>query len=147
MNLYLDTSALVKLYIRERGTDDVKLWLAQADSVTTSIITLAEAYAAFSRAVRAKNVTQGTAEQAVRQLRTQWPLFLKTPIAEKTVARAAELAWTIGLRGYDAIHLASAELWQAALEMPVKLVTYDNQLAVGTVQLGLDVLPAQPITD
>jgi len=142
VNLYLDTSALIKRYIREQGTDEVNLWVAEAEITGTSIITLAEANAALARAARMKNISHQTGEAAGRLLRDQWPHTIKTPITEKTVARAAELAWTLGLRGYDAVHLASAELWQISLGMPVSLVTYDSQLAVGAGQLGLDVLPA-----
>lgn len=141
MNLYLDTSALVKLYIREQGTDEVNQWMTQADFKATSLITLAEASAALSRTLRMKIISQGTGEEAIRLLRKQWPLYLKTPMTGKTVARAAELAWDLGLRGYDAVHLASAELWQAALGLPVALATYDSQLAAGAGQLGMDVLP------
>lgn len=143
MNLYLDTSALVKLYIREQGTDEVNQWMTQADFKATSLITLAEASAALSRTLRMKIISQGTGEEATRLLRKQWPLYLRTPMTEKTVARAAELAWDLGLRGYDAVHLASAELWQAALGLPVALATYDNQLAAGAVQIGLETLPSQ----
>ena len=142
MNLYLDTSALIKRYIREQGTNEVNLWVAEAEITATSIITLAEANAALARAARMKNISHQTGEAAGRLLREQWPRTIKTPITEKTVARAAELAWALGLRGYDAVHLASAEMWQIALGMPVSLVTYDSQLAVGAGQLGLDVLPA-----
>ena len=141
MNLYLDTSALIKRYIREQGTDEVNLWVAEAEITATSIITIAEANAALARAARMKNISHQTGEAAGRLLREQWPRTIKTPITERTVARAAELAWALGLRGYDAVHLASAELWQISLGIPVRLVTYDNQLAVGARQLGLDVLP------
>ncbi len=141
MNLYLDTSALIKRYIREQGTDEVNLWVAEAEITATSIITIAEANAALARAARMKNISHQTGEAAGRLLREQWPHTIKTPITERTVARAAEVAWALGLRGYDAVHLASAELWQISLGMPVRLVTYDSQLAVGAGQLGLDVLP------
>ena len=141
MNLYLDTSALIKRYIREQGTDEVNLWVAEAEITATSIITIAEANAALARAARMKNISHQTGEAAGRLLREQWPRTIKTPITERTVARAAELAWALGLRGYNAVHLASAELWQISLGIPVRLVTYDNQLAVGARQLGLDVLP------
>lgn len=140
MNLYLDTSALAKLYIREQGTDEVNGWMAQADLVVTSLITLAEAHAAFARAVRMKSISQRTGEEATRLLRKQWPLYLKTSITEKTVARAAELAWSLGIRGYDAVHLASAELWQVALGQSVTLVTFDRLLAEAGRQRGLDIL-------
>ena len=141
MNLYLDTSALIKRYIREQGTDEVNLWVAEAEITATSIITIAEANAALARAARMKNISHQTGEAAGRLLREQWPRTIKTPITERTVARAAELAWALGLRGYNAVHLASAELWQISLGIPVRLVTYDSQLVVGARQLGLDVLP------
>lgn len=141
MNLYLDTSALIKRYIREQGTDDVNHWIVEADSAATSLITLAEANAAFARAVRTKNLTRRTGEKAVRLLQSQWPLYLKTPLTEKTISRAAELAWSLGLRGYDAVHLASAEWWQSALGAPVILVTYDRQLAEGGKEIGFSVYP------
>ena len=71
MNLYLDTSAFIKLFIRERGTDEVAAWMVQAAFTATSLVTLAEANAAFARAVRMKSVTQRTGEEATRILRKQ----------------------------------------------------------------------------
>jgi predicted nucleic acid-binding protein len=93
--------------------------------------TLAEAAAVFARAVCMKSMTQQIGEEVSHLLNNQWPYYLKTSITEKTVARAAELARILGLRGYDAVHLASAEWWQSALGAPVNLVTYDRQLAEG----------------
>ena len=141
MNLYLDTSALTKQYIREQGTEEVNRWIARADIAATSLITLAEANTAFGRAARMHIVTGQTAEEAVRLLFDQWAYYFKTPVSEKTVTRAAELAWTLGLRGYDAVHLASAELWQSALVNQVLMVTFDRQLAVGSRRIGMSVLP------
>lgn len=141
MILYLDTSALVKLYIREAGTDDVISWISAAEFTGTSLLALTEAGAAFSRAVRVGSITEQTGELAVRLLRDQWPRYLKTPINEKVVTRAADLAWTLGLRGYDAIHLASAETWQEGSGLPVTLVTYDRQLSAAGMHIGMDVRP------
>ncbi len=141
MNLYLDTSALVKLYIREQGTDQVGLWLSRADFTGTSLITLAEANAAFARAVRVGGINRRAGEEAIQLLAKQWPRYLKTPVTEKIVGRAAELAWTLGLRGYDAMHLTSAEYWQAVMGSPVILVTYDRQLAAAGLQTGFTIMP------
>ena len=141
MNLYLDTSALVKRYVVEAGSDDVRRWIAEADLVTTSLLTRAEANAAFARAVRVGSISAQTGEKAVRLLASHWPSYVKIAVAEKTVVRAAELAWSLGLRGYDAVHLASAEMGQSALGTSVILVTYDRQLAEAGRQIGLDVWP------
>lgn len=45
MILYLDTSALVKLYVRERGSVSVRALVEQADVVASSVIAYAEARA------------------------------------------------------------------------------------------------------
>lgn len=143
MNLYLDTSALVKRYIVEAGSDDVNRWIAEAELIATSIMTRAEANAALARAVRMGSISAQTGEKAVRLLTSHWPKYIKASVSEKTVSRAAELAWSLGLRGYDAVHLASAEMWQSVLGGTVILVTYDRQLAEGSQQIGLDVRPSR----
>lgn len=142
MNLYLDTSALVKRYIVEIGSADVNRWIDEARLVATSVITRAEANAAFARAVRTGAVSRGNGEKAVQALATHWPKYVRTLVVEKTTIRAAELAWTLGLRGYDAIHLASAEALQSTLGASVIFVTYDRQLAVSCQQIGFETWPS-----
>jgi uncharacterized protein len=52
MILFCDTSALVKLYIVEVGSDELKLQVQQAEAVAVCRIAWAEAYAALSRRAR-----------------------------------------------------------------------------------------------
>jgi predicted nucleic acid-binding protein len=141
MNLYLDSSALVKQYIRERGSDDVRRWITDADYLATSIIAIAEINAAFARGMRMRSFSQSTAEKAVELLHVHWPGYLKIPASEKCIHRAADLAWKLGLRGYDAVHVASAELWQDALNAPITFVAYDKQLVRAVHSLGINVIP------
>jgi hypothetical protein len=44
------------------------------------------------------------------------------------IARADILAWEHQLRGYDAVHLAAAVLWQEAIGAPVTMATFARQL-------------------
>ena len=50
--LYLDTSALVKLYAEEEGTETVELAVDEAEAVATSVVAYAEARAALARKLR-----------------------------------------------------------------------------------------------
>ena len=50
---------------------------------------------------------------------------------------ADQLAWQHNLRGYDAVHLASAVTWQEALGEVVTLATFDKQLWVAATRAGL----------
>ena len=51
MILYPDASALVKRYVKERGSQDVIALTAAAGAVATSLVSRAEVAAALARAV------------------------------------------------------------------------------------------------
>ena len=52
MFLFLDTSALVKAYVLERGTEAVHEQLRRADEIAISVLAVVEFCAALSRKVR-----------------------------------------------------------------------------------------------
>ena len=141
MILYLDASALVKRYIIEPGSDQVNAWIAAADAVVTGLITRTEVAAAICRAGRMEMIDPTEVWQAVDHLRTEWESLERLPITEATVARGDLLACEYGLRGYDAVHLATAILWQESLGDPVTIATYDTQLRVAAKRMGMAVLP------
>ncbi len=58
-----------------------------------------------------------------------------------TVARGDNLAWQLGLRGYDAIHLASAIILQEEINSPITMFTFDRQLWEAAKTVGLGTLP------
>jgi predicted nucleic acid-binding protein len=141
MNLYLDTSALVKRYVEELGSEDVLDWMDLADMAGTGLVTRAEVAAAITRATRLKQLTAQVASEALDKFRQEWSGFHRIPINEELVSRADSLACQHSLRGYDAVHLAAALIWQEALMMPVTLATYDQELADAAKKSGLSVLP------
>jgi predicted nucleic acid-binding protein len=141
MILYLDTSALVKLYIQEQGSEHVATWVHDADPVVTSLISKAEAAAAFARAVRQGILRQEEALSALEELRAEWQHFVRVSITEGVVANADMLAWKYQLRGYDAVHLASALHWRDAIGEDVTLATYDRELWDAARRVNLGVLP------
>jgi predicted nucleic acid-binding protein len=141
MNLYLDTSALIKRYIDEAGSTDVRKWIRSADDKATTLITRAEMSAGMNRSLRMKYLSQKDYGEALEEFRTDWPDFHRLPVNEPLVARADALACEHNLRGYDAIHLAAALTWQELLDAPVTLVTYDRELAEAARASGMAVLP------
>jgi predicted nucleic acid-binding protein len=57
------------------------------------------------------------------------------------VSWAETLAWDYGLRGYDAVQLASALSWQQLIGQEVVLATFDSQLWEAAPAAGLQVWP------
>ena len=141
MNLYLDTSALIKRYISETGTEDVRAWIRAAEAISLSIMTRAETAAGLTRLQSRGILTQENYMTALEQFRLDWEWYQRLPINEELIARADFLACQHGLRGYDAVHLAAALVWQEALTLPVTLATYDQELADAGKKSGLKVLP------
>jgi predicted nucleic acid-binding protein len=141
MNLYLDTSALVKRYVKEPGSDDARAWIRAARIKTTVIITRAEVAAALTRALRMNTISKVDYDFALSKFRSDWIDFQRLSVTERLVARADRLACEFGLRGYDAVHLAAALTWQENLNFPVTLATFDRELADAARQSGLAVLP------
>lgn len=141
MILYLDASALVKRYIAEPGTAEVAEAIAGAEVVGTSLISRAETAAALGKAVRVGALTREEAASALQVFRSEWSTLVRVQATEILVARADELAWELGLRGYDAVHLASALLWQEGMGERVTVATFDRQLWEAANQRGMICLP------
>ncbi|MCM8614130.1 type II toxin-antitoxin system VapC family toxin [Accumulibacter sp.] len=142
MILYLDASALVKRYVAEAGSAEVAALIDGAHSVSTALISRAEVAAALAKAVRVGFATPGAAAAGLADFEADWPDLIRLDVNEAVVARAASVAWQQGLRGYDAVHLASALRWQEALGDPVTVATYDRELWRGARASGLVPWPA-----
>lgn len=141
MILYMDTSALIKRYVREDGTDEVISIVERADGVASVTMLQVEMAAALAKSVRQQWVQEETAMQAWRDFLEHWHSFARLSVTVATLERASGLAWEHGLRGYDAIHLTSALSWQDVIDVPVTLATYDRELWSAAQKEGLGVWP------
>ncbi len=141
MMLYLDTSALIKRYINEAGSDLVNDLFAEARGIATGVISRVETAAAFAKAARIGILDREHAWQALQDFRAEWPDYIRLPVSEATVVKGDQLAWELNLRGYDSVHLAVASTWDDTLREEVVLVTFDQQLWQAAQQVGLKVSP------
>lgn len=109
MIVYFDTSAFVPLLVTEPGTSLARELWDSADEVVTTRLLYVEAAAALARARRMGRITARNRRTAVDSLDELWRDFRVIEIDEVVIRRAAELADRYALRGYDAVHCASAE--------------------------------------
>ncbi len=141
MILYVDSSAIVKRYISEPGSNEMQSAVEQAEAIGTTAVSRAEVVAAFRKAVRVQVVLEKDARIALRAFNKGWRDLVRTRVTERLVQHAAGLAWSHGLRGYDAIQLASAAAWQQSLGRNVTLATFDVQLWEAARNIGILVFP------
>lgn len=142
MIVYLDASALVKRYVAEAGSTEVDALISEAEAIGTAVISRAEVSAALAKAVRVKSVSKNAGKSALQAFTADWDNLIRLQLTEVLVARAAALAWEQGLRGYDAVHLATALFWHETLDEVVTVATYDRELWKSAKTSGLSVWPS-----
>ena len=141
MIVYLDASALVKRYVAETGSEEVGALIAEARATGTAVLSRAEVAAALAKAARVGYVTREAALKAMEAFDADWEHLIRLQFGEPLAARAGALAWEHGLRGYDAVHLATALVWRETLGETVTVATYDRELWRGAKASGLSPWP------
>jgi predicted nucleic acid-binding protein len=124
--LYVDTSAFLKLFVVEPGSEAMlELSLAHQGKLASSDLLVAETLGTLNR----RELDLSDAKAALRAVHLM-------PIRRDILHEAAELS-KFGLRTLDGIHLATALSVKSNLDA---FITFDHKLAEVAQQLGLRVL-------
>ncbi len=144
MLYYLDTSALVKRYVAESGSQWIEN-LCQPTAINvfaTALLSKVEAAAAFAVKLRQNSISTSQYNRLLQVLETDFAQeYQLIPIDEILVNLAVDLTRRRKLRGYDAVQLAAAltlqnRLASAALP-PLKLIAADADLLTAAQREGL----------
>ncbi|MGH9039420.1 MAG: type II toxin-antitoxin system VapC family toxin [Acidimicrobiia bacterium] len=134
MIAYFDTSALIPLVVEEAGSDRAtRVWDA-AERVVTVRIACPEGRAALAQARRLGRLTARGHRSARAGFEDLWRQLDRVEVTAALAERAGDLAESLGLRGYDAVHLAAAE---TVADRDLVLVAGDGPLCDAARALGL----------
>lgn len=139
MILYADSSSLMKLYLDEAGSTEFRQTARSSGRVASSIVAYAELRAGLARAFRASRLTEHDYRRQLGALEQDWPLTSHVELDQTLVREAGDLAELHNLRGYDAIHLASAVRLQRLVGEPVRFSAADERLMGAAAEAGLTV--------
>lgn len=125
---YLDTSALIKRFVVEKGSTALRQLLDRDPQVATATVAYAEAYAGLTRRYRERGLSRRQYTSACAQFETEWRAYVRVELHGDVLDAARLLIQRHGLRGFDGVHLASAVVLQRGLGEPVMLVAADDRL-------------------
>lgn len=137
MILFLDSSALAKLYLSEPQTPLVEKGVSEAKLCAVSALTLAEVAAVFYRRAHDGIINEVEHQELFRTLLEDWPKLLRVEIGNEVAREGAVLARSLGLKGADAIQLACVAMLSRERK-GVRLLTFDAgllQAATSVVKL------------
>lgn len=112
MNIFLDTSALVKFYHEEEGTDSITdLILDCSGDIFISELAKLEIISSFCRRFRSEEIDEDSYQEALAAFREDLQRYKLVPLTRLVLQKAEvimlDLAPTTGLRTLDALHLAA----------------------------------------
>lgn len=134
MTAYVDSSALLKRYVREPDSAEAALLLAADPVLVTSWVTVTEVRRNVARLVGPEHLAE-----LRRQIASDLDQFALVVADQVVCESAAYIAEQLGVRSLDAIHLASARRLQVA---GLSFITFDLRQAQAARSLGFNVLGA-----
>lgn len=142
MILFCDTSALIKLYIKEDFSAAIRTLARSASAIAVCRISWAEAMAALARRSREIPSDTKVIETVRARLRADWARYAIVEVTQPLVELAGEYADTFALRGYDSIQLAAARVLQEAANEELHFACFDARLNKSAKVLGMLTLAA-----
>jgi len=136
---YFDTSVLVKCYVAEHGTPEAVSLIGRHGVLSSTLAPIELASALRSLEVRG-GLTRRQRERALARFRadrSHWTLLLPD---SSVLARAEALVGTEPVKTLDALHLASALVLQAEMNVRSPFITADMQQRRAAEALGLEVV-------
>jgi len=136
---YFDSSVLVKMYVRERGSVAARRLVRSKQVITSSIAGL-ELMSAFRRNLTSGSIDKKSYSAIVgrfQQHRDKWRYVELTPAA---LEAAEEYVSRFDVRALDAIHVACATICRGRFPRDLSFITADARQRSVAVDLGLDVI-------
>jgi len=125
---FFDASALVKRYIRERGSTQVRR-LLRAGDVAVSRLSEVEVVSAFARLARDKAISRPQRDRVVAAFVADLAAWHVVEVTPEVVTTARRLLMQHALRSGDAVQLAGALVLQAGMGREFQaLVAYDHRV-------------------
>ncbi len=126
--IYFDTSALIKIFILEKGSEDAQRLSEDHFPPVTATIAYAEIYSGVNRRKREGYLSAHQYTRVSRRFDEYWTTSIHVELTQEVLALAKGLLERHPLRAFDAVHLASALILQKGIREPLPFAAADSRL-------------------
>jgi len=126
--IYLDSSAFIKRYLKEIGTDVVKSIIATPGIIASSKLTYLEMLSALMKKLRAGEIERRRVHSLIERFERDWYYVLVLEFHNGLLQIIKTLIERYPLKAADAIHLASALWLKHSVKTDVTYVASDSNL-------------------
>lgn len=142
-SFFLDTSALVKLYVREPGSEAMIALVTSDEGHALAILSITglELRSALRRRERAGDVSSEDAERVIERSTSDFERrYERVRVNDRLIERASSLVDRHSLRAYDALQLAGCLEWKGSGRADAAFVCSDSRLLEAAVAESLATL-------
>ena len=137
MNLYFDTSALIKRYIVEKGSDKVDSLMDNAERIIVSVITEIETCLTFKRLVTEKAISENDYQTALSEFEYDYEYYIPVNFDKNISEQAKLIIQRYQLKTLDSIQLGTALLLKDEIDY---FVVSDDKLIRSGQGEGLKII-------
>lgn len=137
--LYLDTSALIKRYFPEQGSDQVDRYFHGSGALMTASLTYAETYATFSRLYREGLISTKKRASVGKSFEEDWQSLVIVDFDAEVRNAIPNLTRKFPLRGADAVHLSSVT-FLASRGIELQFISADRKLLHAAEDAGFSIV-------
>jgi predicted nucleic acid-binding protein len=123
---YLDTSTWIKLYVRESGSEVARRLIGKY-RVLSSAILLTESFSALSRKKEIREIDGSQLKRMAKMMKDDVRSVEIINVSDSVLGKSEEIVLTSMARTLDAIHIASALIFQDMTEIEVTFITSDRK--------------------
>ncbi len=104
----------------------------EAEALVCAAIGYVELRAAIAATIRDRRIPPRRREHLRQELEALWEEVLEVPMDRPLIRQAGDVAERVGLRGYDAVHLAA--LLTVGSPKDVAIATWDEALKMAAIR-------------
>ena len=134
--IYCDTSAFLKLYVKENGSGEARKF-ARKNRLLSSAILLTECYSALSRKKEMGEIKEDVFMDLAKRLKNDFGRLEVITLKEEVLQRAEDIALHFNVRALDALHIASALIFHENSGLGLSFLTSDKKQANAAKTVGL----------
>jgi predicted nucleic acid-binding protein len=132
---YLDTSALLRLVLGERGAlKDLR----SSEGLVSSELLAVEALRTLDR-LRLQGLLSVEEVASRRRVVAEWLEAIDLVLLQRPIFARASEPFPTPLGTLDALHLATALVWQDRMHQTLTMATHDRDLALAARSYGIEV--------
>ena len=124
--VYLDTSVFLKLFIKEKGSERVRK-IVKENHILSSSMLMVESFSALARRRQAGDIEEAAFDHILKRLKDGLPAVETIRMTEDVLELAGKITLRSSARTMDAVHIASARLFQDGTGIATAFITADKK--------------------